>query len=106
MTKHLRRSFSEDFKRKAVDQSFETPETVQAVAGKLGIHPVLLSRWRTQMAPRREDPESKLDEVETPQRSNTSLERENKRLKKQLDRARMEVEILKKAREHFAKRQK
>lgn len=100
-----KRQFDLAFKREAVQASLSSAETVAAVAGRLGVHPGLLSRWRRQltMADKTNKPEV---ENKGPDRSLRDLERENKRLKKALKRAELEAEILKKAQEHFAKLRK
>lgn len=100
------RRFSQDFKKKAVQASFESPESVGTVAAKLELHPDLLSRWRRQMAGRENDKEPDFSKLTPPARSNASLEREVRRLKKSLERQKLENEILKKATEYFAKNRK
>jgi len=98
----LRRRHDLAFKRAAVEASLSSGETVTAVAGRLGIHPDLLGRWRRQLT--MSDTNGK-PEVENkgPDKSLKELERENRRLKKALKRAELEAEILKKAQGHFAK---
>src|SRR6056297_7076 len=101
-----RRRFSQDLKQKAVHASFESPESVGTVAAKLELHPDLLSRWRRQMAGREDDKEADFSGLTPPARSNASLEREVRRLKKRLERQKLENEIPKKAKEYFAKNRK
>ncbi|WP_420896149.1 transposase, partial [Vibrio scophthalmi] len=43
------RKYSDDFKKQAVQQSLDSPDTVISVAKSLGISPGLLSKWRTEM---------------------------------------------------------
>lgn len=106
MYRKKRRHFSQDFKHKAVWASFESPESVEAVAAKLELHPDLLSKWRRQMAGREDDKEPDFSKLTPPARSNASLEREVRQLKKRLKRQTLENEILKKATEYFAKNRK
>lgn len=97
-----RRRFSDTFKREAVEASLSTTETQAHVAGRLGIRPNQLSRWRREwiMAKKTSD---KTVENTGPEKSLQELEREVARLKKQLERKELENEILKKAQEYFAK---
>ena len=93
-----RRRFSREFKVEAVKQVVEEGRTVSEVAGGLGIHPTLLSRWKVQLIiegvfaiPDNE----KEDDAEV----------EIRRLKKELAIARQERDILKKAAAYFAREQ-
>lgn len=97
-----RRRFSLAFKCAVVDHSLQTTGTQAQVAAHFGIHPELLCRWRRELV-RHEKRESKPLENRGPKRSEKQLEQENRRLKKQLERAELELEILKKAEEYFAK---
>ncbi len=98
-----RRKHTRAFKVAAVQRSIDSPDTVDSVAKALGLHPGILSRWRSQMA-RKTSSESEPRIRNTgPERSVRELEDENKRLKKQLARAELEAEILKKAKEYFGK---
>jgi transposase len=94
-----RRQFTAEFRQNAVEESIRSPETVKAVAGRLGISPRLLESWRGKMTKGREPPVKNAG----PDKSLKELEAENKRLKKRLDRVELENEILKKAREYFDK---
>lgn len=102
MKVETKRQFSMAFKVNAVQKSIDSVETVSAIAGKLGIHPKLLSKWRTQLTRRSKQPKLKVSN-KGPDKSHVELERENKQLKKQLDKLQLEHEILKKAEEYFAK---
>ncbi|MDT8408792.1 MAG: transposase [Wenzhouxiangellaceae bacterium] len=57
MSIKMRRFCSQEFKQEAVQASFESPDSVAAVAAKLEFHPELLSRWKRQMARRKDDKE-------------------------------------------------
>ena len=98
------RRFSAEFKQSAVEQSLRSRESLRVVAGKLGVHPKLLSRWRCALTKRDEKDQAPVPN-EGPDKSAAALVRENRKLKKKLERARLENEILKKANEHFAKLQ-
>lgn len=106
MSRKMRRFFSQEFKQKAVQASFESPESVEVVAAKLGLHPVLLSRWRRHLGGQEDDKDPDFNTLAKPTRSNVSLEREIRQLKKRLERQKMENDILKKATEYFAKNRK
>jgi len=98
------RRFSDEFKQAAVTQSLSSTRPLREVAGKLGVHPTLLSRWRCALTKRDEQDPAPLPN-EGPDKSAAALARENRKLKKKLERAELENEILKKANEHFAKLQ-
>lgn len=99
-----RRSFTDEFKLAAVQESIDSPDTVKAVAARLGISPKLLAKWRSKLVTRKES--SKPIKNTGPSQSLKELEAENKRLRKQLERAELENEILKKAKEFFDSQQK
>lgn len=96
-----RRRYSAAFKFKAVQQSIDSGETLAAIADKLGINPGLLSRWRRELTMRKK-PKGEVRN-QGPEKSLADLERENRRLKKRLERVELENEILKKANEYFDK---
>ena len=99
------RRFSIEFKRLAVERSLRSQRSVREVAGTLGVHPNMLSRWRAELT-RRDKNDPAAVPNEGPEKSAKELARENRLLKKKLDRAELENEILKKANEHFAKFQR
>lgn len=85
------RRYSDEFKSKAVQLSYEKGVEVQRVAESLGIHPFLLSKWRKQfregkikmnkrISLRREAKE--LNRIESLKREVSDLKRENSLLKK------------------------
>ncbi|ARB45236.1 transposase [Alloalcanivorax xenomutans] len=100
-----KRRFSDAFKREAVEVSLSSPQTQKQIAAKLGLHPTLLSRWRQEWIVGKSSSKKPVRNA-GPTKSLEELERENARLKKQLKRAEMERDILKKADEYFAKLQK
>ena len=98
-----RRQHTLAFKMAAVQRSIDSADTVNSVAKALGIHPGTLTRWRSQMARKPSSDTPPRIRNTGPERSVRELENENKRLKKQLARAELEAEILKKAKEYFGK---
>ncbi|GEM80221.1 transposase [Vibrio superstes NBRC 103154] len=97
-----RRTFSNEFKRNAVQTSLESPDTVNSIAKSLGIHPAVLSKWRCELTSAKQT--SNPIKNEGPESSLAELEREMARLKKQLERAEMENDMLKKAKAYFDSR--
>ncbi|ODS09971.1 hypothetical protein VSF3289_03105 [Vibrio scophthalmi] len=93
------RKHSDDFKKQAVQQSLDSPDTVISVAKSLGISPSLLSKWRTEMTSQK-NTSPPLPNI-GPEKSVVQLEKEIRRLKKRLEMAEMENEFLKEAKVYF-----
>jgi transposase len=94
VSRHKRR-FGEEFKRDAVRLVVEEGYTLQAAAAAVGVSDQSLRAWHAKYAP-----------VPKPcgeQATVEELREENQRLRKQLRRAELEREILKKATAYFAK---
>jgi transposase len=89
-----RRRFTEEFKRDAVRLVVEEGYTFRAAATAVGVSGQTLRAWRARFAP----PPSPCGEQATAE----DLRQENQRLRKQLRRAEMERDILKKATAYFA----
>ena len=106
MKVNRKRNHTTEFKLAAVQRSIDSPSTVNSVAQELGIHPKLLSRWRCELTRKTKKYEDAWVSNEGPQRSTAELERENRDLKRRLERAELEAEILKKAQQYFDKRLK
>ena len=90
-----RRRYSDDFKQDAVRLVAEEKYTFKAAAKAVGVSEKSLRDWHARLVPQ-PDPcgdDATVDE----------LRQENKRLRKQLKRAELEREILKKATAYFAK---
>ena len=87
--------YSEDFKRDAVRLISEERYTFQAAATAVGVSEKSLRDWYAKFVP----PPSPCGE----QASLQELREENQRLRRQLKRAELEREILKKATAYFAK---
>ena len=94
-----RRRYDEEFKRNAVELTYNSGKTVSQVARDLGIDITMLGRWRREQA--------RYGDRAFPgvgkQRRGTDLEEENRRLKKELAIAQEERDILKKAMAIFSK---
>jgi transposase len=90
-----RRRFAEDFKRNAVRLVVEEKYTFAAAAEAVGVSTKSLRDWHHRYTPQAEPcgDNASVDE----------LREENKRLRRQLRRAELEREILKKATAYFAK---
>ena len=89
------RRFSEDFKRDAVRLVVEEKYTFAAAARAVGVSIKSLRDWHAKYSP---EPSPCGDDA-----SLAELREENKRLRRQLRRAELEREILKKATAYFAK---
>ena len=89
------RRFPEEFKRDAVRLVTDEQYTFKAAAQAVGVSVKSLYDWHKKFAP----PPVPCGEDATV----TELQTENKRLRKQLKRAELEREILKKATAYFAK---
>ena len=96
--KRIRRTFSDEFKQDAVNLVVKQGYSFAAAAKAVDVSSRSLREWHAQLAP---EPEA-CDETA----SLEELTAENKRLRKQLQRAEMEREILKKATAYFAKESK
>jgi transposase len=78
-----RRQYDRDFKVSAVRLLEESDETLSEVARSLGIHETMLRKWRNQL--RERGPES-FDESGRQERSELMrLQRENRRLQRDLE---------------------
>jgi transposase len=90
-----KRRFSEEFKRDAVRLIVEEGYTFKSAATAVGVSDQSLRAWHAKFAP----PPEPCGEHATV----AELREENQRLRKQLKRAELEREILKKATAYFAK---
>ena len=82
MSKH-RRQYNRDYKLSAVRLCEESEKTVSEVARGLGIHESLLRKWRRQL--RERGPESFSESGRQERSQLLRLQRENKRLKRDLE---------------------
>lgn len=96
--KRVRRIFNEEFKRDAVNLVVKQGYSFKAAAEAVNVSSRSLREWYEKYAP---DPEPCRDDS-----SFQELAAENKRLRRQLQQAEMEREILKNATAYFAKESK
>ena len=94
-TKRVRRTFSDEFKQDAVDLVVKQGYSFKAAAEAVNVSSRSLREWHEKLTP---EPMPCGEDA-----SVEELQAENKQLKKQLQRAEMEREILKKATAYFAK---
>ena len=94
-SKRIRRTFTEDFKRDAVNLVVVEGYSFQRAADAVGVSPKSVREWHEKFAP---PPETSPDDPIVLQ-----LQAENKRLRKALQQAELERSILKKATAYFAK---
>ena len=93
----VRRKYDKEFKKEAVLLVIEKGRPVSEVARGLGIHPVLLGKWKSLYL------EDKINAF--PGQGHMKLEEEEvRRLKRELENVKEEREILKKALAIFSKR--
>jgi len=92
------RKYTEEFKIKVVQESLDSHGTVKMTAKKYGIHPDMLSSWRSKMTSKEEANPLK---NQGPEKSYKDLERQVHNLEKQLEDAQLENDVLKKARAYF-----
>lgn len=88
-TKRTRRTFSDEFKVRAVKMVTEQGYKVAEAARNLDINPNLLGRWKLQLSA-------------SDQKDNSTGNEELKSLREEVKRLRMERDILKKATAFFA----
>ncbi len=100
MMSKARREFAPEFKREAVALLESSGRPLTQVASELGIQPSMLRAWRRMMqgGDARPRPRARLEGVATPSGpSPVDLASQNAKLKRELDRTRMERDVLKKA---------
>lgn len=96
---HKRRQYDPEFKREAVRLAVESEKSVAQVARDLGIHRNVLYRWRKELIEGGQ-------EAFPGQGKLKSSDEEMRRLKRELETARQERDILKKALVFFAEESK
>ena len=94
-SRRKRRSFTKEFKQGAVDLVVKQGYSFRAAAEAVGVEPRSLREWHQKLAP---EPEPCGEDASLEQ-----LVEENKRLRKRLQQAELEREVLKKATAYFAK---
>lgn len=90
--------YSSEFKQQVVIDSLRSELTVREFAATLPISEGTLRSWRRKFMAA-QDPQ--VVNAAAPKKSYKQLEKENERLQKELQRSKLEVEILKKTREYF-----
>ena len=96
MSHQKRRIFPEAFKRQAVDRALTSGLSMQAVADELGVHVTVLRRLVRKQGPAGTAP-GRRPITHGPGPSPADLAAENARLKRELQKAQTERDILKKA---------
>jgi len=89
-----RKRYDEEFKKRAVQLSYDPARTVQSVVDSLGISQSMLYRWRAKYTANGERSEEAL------------INDEMRQLRRQIKEMEEEIEILKKASAYFAKHQR
>ena len=96
MAQKKRRFFPEEFKRQAVDRVETSGLRITDIAAELGIHETQLRRWMRQLGRSGTGPARRpVTQAQGP--SPADLAAENARLKRELQKAQTERDILKKA---------
>jgi transposase len=90
MVKRIRRTFSSEFKKNAVEMIIHGGKRLLEVSRELGIEATLLSKWKADYRQMSECEDSGLESAK-------SLAEENRRLKLELLKLKEERDILKKA---------
>lgn len=94
MSKRKRRSYTQEFKKEAVNLIVEQGYSYAEAGRNLGVNPNQISRWKREIEDDSGEPGNTL-----------SVQAELKRLRKENKRLKLEREILKKAATFFAKEQ-
>ena len=89
----LKRSFTEEFKREAVQLAIERGN-ISAVARELGIHESVLNRWKSRL---QQDADAAIPSIRSFPGKGNVRDEEMARLQKENQRLKQENEILKKA---------
>ena len=93
MNKRRVTNYTEEFKQSSARLAAGANEPISKIANELGVHVTTLHGWVKKYYPEKKN---------TPTLSNVDLESENKQLRKELTRVKMERDILKKAAAYFA----
>lgn len=102
MESKKRRHFPDAFKREAVERARTSGLTIIQVAEELGLHETVLRRWMRRFDPPETGPVRR-PMTQAQGRSPADVAAENARLKRELQKAEMERDILKKAALIFGK---
>lgn len=96
MSKVVRKFYPEEFKQSSAKLAAESAQSISQIARDLGISPTTLCGWVKKYYPHHSP------NLSSTQPTTCELEAENKRLRKELHRAKQERDILKKAAAYFA----
>ena len=91
-----RRTYTREYKAAAVELVVKQGRSIPEAARSLGIHENLLRKWKQSL-------EAEGSEAFRGQGNRTALEDENRQLRMEVQRLKMEQEFLKKASAYFAK---
>jgi len=97
MSKGIRRSFPETFKREAVERVRTSGRSIRAVSVELGVHETVLRKWVRALSGVQATGAATRRITQAPPPSPSDLASENARLRRENERLRMERDILKKA---------
>ncbi|WP_146951057.1 transposase [Halomonas cupida] len=105
MLLRTRRRYTSEYKLHVVRYSLESTAPQAVIAAEFDVPVSVLGRWRREYVSTH-----KKDQKPVPNqgasKSLADLERENRQLRKQLERKELEIDILKKAEEYFARHTK
>lgn len=89
-----RKTYTEEFKKNAVNLSYASPKTIKEIAADLDVPENLLYNWRRKYTANGE------------KTTYATMEEENRELRREIAELKMERDMLKKATAYFAKLQK
>lgn len=101
MAKRKYQTYTEEFRREAVKRASQPGNTAASVAKELGIHPGQIYNWKRQFSRLSEKQFNSLNGVDY----SKSESEEVRKLKRERDALKKELEFLKKAAAYFAKQQ-
>lgn len=102
MLLRTRPRYTPELKRHVVQCSLESADSQAVIAARFDVPTCVLERWRREFVSTHKKDRKPVPN-QGPSKSLADLERENRQLRKQLERKELEIDILKKAEEYFAK---
>lgn len=110
LTKYAKRTwrYSEEFKAKAVEMSYQPDFLVRQVAEGLGIHPFMLTRWRKEFREGKIKPlpNGKIEVKQEKRLASEPVSSELKQLRNEVARLRRENDLLKKWQRYLAEQKR